>query len=372
LHQHAASTYALMGVCDHHVEHRCIEHTNGCRARCPDQLGADTDTPETREKWAAHEADLAAHRPFRDFEYAFRKGDGTTGYAAISGDPIFSADGNFRSYQGTGRDLTHRVEAERRIREMERELDVALTANAVSGQLLATMSHELRTPLNAVLGFFEIMSRELLGPVGNETYREYVTGIYDSARHLLDVVDDLLSLSRVDIGERALEVERFAARDLFDDVSRMMQPLVRARELSLRVEAGETGLEIEADRRTLRQVLLNLVSNAIKFSKSGGTITIGCACTDEKELMISVRDEGYGIDPEELPRVFEPFRTADPHVARNSGGTGLGLWICKRIVEAHDGTIDIESTVGQGTTVTMRLPAGTCVAGSGGNQQIAS
>ena len=184
-------------------------------------------------------------------------------------------------------------------------------------------------------------------------------------------MDDLLSLSRVDIGERALEIERFHAEDLFDDVTRMMQPLVKARDLMLRIDSDEAGIEIEADMRTLRQALLNLVSNAIKFSKAGGMISIGCLCTEDKGLMIFVRDEGYGMAPEELPRVFEPFRTADPHVARDTGATGLGLWICKRIVEAHDGDIEIESTVGQGTTVTVHLPAGTCVAGIEETRQLA-
>ncbi len=330
------------------------------RREVAEAFDVDTNAEGVAEAWQQHEADLEARRSFRDFEYVFTSVAGTKGYCSVSGDPVFDERGRFLGYRGVARDITPRIEAENRLRETERERDVALAANAVSNQLIATLSHELRTPLNAILGFSEIMSNELLGAMSNPSYSTYSRDIFDSAQHLLGVVDDLLNLSRVDIGDAALDIERFSVHELFQDVARMMEPLVAARELGIEIELEDTACEVEADKRTMRQVLLNLLSNAAKFSSPGATITIGGTCKESAAFEMFVRDTGCGIDPEQLPYVFEPFRTADPHVAREAGGTGLGLWICRRIVNAHGGEIEIESSRESGTLVKVHLPPGTC------------
>jgi len=239
---------------------------------------------------------------------------------------------------------------------MQRERDVALTANSVTNQILATMSHELRTPLNAIIGFSEVMLRELMGPMGNPVYHDYAQVVFDSATHLLGVVEDLLNVSCTDFGQHALDIEDIDADEFLREVVRMTSHLARERNLVLDHSVAEPGLSLGADRRGLRQVLLNLISNAIKFSPAGSLIEVTCRRADAGHVELSVRDMGSGIDPENIPHVFKPFRSMDPMVARETGGVGLGLWISKRIVEAHGGTISIDSAPGAGTTVTVSLP----------------
>lgn len=319
-------------------------------------IGADPDTQETREKWAAHEADLATRRPFRDFEYAFRKSSGQVGYASISGDPVYSPAGDFKGYRGVGRDVTRRVEAEGYARQMERERDVAVTTNSVTNQFLATMSHELRTPLNAIIGFSELISSELFGPVGNPKYLDYVHDIHDSSRHLLAIVEDLLNVSRLDVDDRNMEMEPISALEFVHEAIRMTRTLAQDRSLTLRDKVPDNRLVFQGDRRALRQVMLNLISNAIKFSHPEDEIVISCRPAKENSVEIHVRDTGMGVGAEDLPHVFEPFRMINPHHANSHGGSGLGLWICKRIVDAHGGEIGMESEPDVGTTVTVTLP----------------
>ena len=326
------------------------------RRELAEKIGADPDTEETREKWAAHEADQDARRPFRDFEYAFRKGSGQVGYAPISGDPVFSPAGDFKGYRGVGRDVTRRVEAEGYARQMERERDVAVTTNTVTNQFLATMSHELRTPLNAIIGFSELISSELFGPVGNAKYLDYVHDIHDSSRHLLAIVEDLLNVSRLDVDDSNMEMERVSALEFIHEAMRMTRTLAQDRSLTLRDEVPDHKLVFRGDRRALRQVMLNLISNAIKFSSPGGEIVVYCGPAGEEGVEIHVRDAGMGVGAEDLPHVFEPFRMINPHHANSHGGSGLGLWICKRIVDAYGGDISMESIPNMGTTVTVKLP----------------
>lgn len=326
------------------------------RSELAKQIGADPDTEETRAKWAAHEADQKAQRPFRDFEYAFRKGTGQIGYAAISGDPVFSPDGEFKGYRGVGRDVTRRVEAERYAREMERERDVAVTANSVTNQFLATMSHELRTPLNAIVGFSEVMMDELFGEMGNEKYREYVADILSSSRHLLSIVEDLLNVSRLDIADENLNLEWMSAGEFIEEMVRMTRSLTSGRKLQVLTDLPERRYEFHADRRALRQVLFNLISNAVKFTPAGGEVSVRCAPSAFGGTEIIVRDTGCGIDHASLKHIFEPFRSNNAMIANRHGGAGLGLWISRRIVDAHGGEIDVDSEPEQGTSVRVWLP----------------
>ncbi len=348
-------TYASLGAHEDHG-YPADQSLGMTRHELFDRIGVNGDSGESREKWQAHARDLAAYRPFRDFEYSYRTVQGDIRHALISGDPVFDATGAFMGYRGIGRDITWRVEAESLARKMQRERDVALTANSVTNQLLATMSHELRTPLNAIIGFSEVMLRELMGPMGNPVYHDYAQVVFDSATHLLGIVEDLLDVSRTDFGQHALDIEDIDADEFLREVLRMTSHLARERNLVLDHSVAEPGLMIGADRRGLRQVLLNLISNAIKFSPAGSLIEVTCRRADAGHVELSVRDMGSGIDPEDIPHVFEPFRSADPLVARETGGVGLGLWITKRIVEAHGGSIAIDSKRGAGTTVTVRLP----------------
>tara|TARA_R110002110_G_scaffold284987_1_gene499226 strand:- start:30577 stop:32136 length:1560 start_codon:yes stop_codon:yes gene_type:complete len=322
-----------------------------------EQIGAEVQDEAFGERWQRYKEDLAAFRPFRDLEYVFRKSDGEIGHASISGHPIFDENQNFLGYRGTGRDITKRVEAERYAQDLLSERDIAITANAVTNQFLATMSHELRTPLNAIIGFSEIMTDELLGPIANESYHGYTKDILDSARHLLAVVEDLLNVSRLDVADSRLDFERISAGRFVSDVFRLTRSLAQQRDIQLVGETPDPEFEMVMDLRALRQVMFNLLSNAFKFTPQGGAVEISCTRGVGGSAEIVVTDTGCGIDAAELPRIFEPFRTLDPHVARESGGAGLGLWICKRIVDAHLGELTVTSELGSGTAVKVCIPA---------------
>ncbi|MEP4379431.1 MAG: PAS domain-containing sensor histidine kinase [Alphaproteobacteria bacterium] len=319
-------------------------------------IGVESRNEEFEEKWRHHMEDLEACRPFRDLEYVFKTGAGEIGHASISGHPIFDETQNFMGYRGTGRDITKRVEAERYAQELLSERDIAITANAVTNQFLATMSHELRTPLNAIIGFSEVMTKELVGPMENKSYKGYATDILDSAQHLLSVVEDLLNVSCLDIADDNLDIERIAAGRFVSDVFRLTRSLAEQRGIKLMGRTPDPGFELDIDLRALRQVMFNLLSNAFKFTPRGGSVEVSCIRVGGGAADITVRDTGCGIDEAELPRLFEPFRTIDPLVARENGGAGLGLWICKRIIDAHGGEITVTSTPGQGTAVTVCVP----------------
>lgn len=317
------------------------------------EIGAEPDDYETQQKWDRHAATLAAHEPFRDLRYRIRNESGKIRYSSISGDPIFDETGTFRGYRGVARNVTDTIEAERHAHALERERDLAVTSKTVMNRFLATMSHELRTPLNAIIGFSEIMSREIFGSLGNKVYRDYSEDILGSARHLLSIVEDLLGLSRFDLADQPLKPDRTAARALCEDILAIAQGVSLQRSINLTADIPDPEFEIYGDRRGLKQVALNLLSNAIKFSAPFSTVKLRIApYEDGAEIVIS--DDGPGISEPLLNKVFEPLQTIDPHHA--GSGAGLGLWIAKRIVTAHRGTIDLTSAVGEGTTATVRIP----------------
>lgn len=329
---------------------------NLTRAELVQRIGVDPDDKETREKWARHAEDLDQHRSFRDFEYAYKTEAGKSGYAAISGDPVFDSTGKFLGYRGIGRDITRRVAAEAHARDMQRERDVAVTANSVTNQFLATMSHELRTPLNAIVGFSEVMMDELFGEMGNEKYHEYAADILSSSRHLLSIVEDLLNVSRLDIADENLNLEWMSAGEFIEEIVRMTRSLTSGRKLQVLTDLPERRYEFQADRRALRQVLFNLISNAVKFTPAGGEVSVRCAPSVFGGTEIIVRDTGCGIDDASLEHIFEPFRSNNAMIANRHGGAGLGLWISRRIVDAHGGEIDVDSEPEQGTSVRVWLP----------------
>jgi two-component system cell cycle sensor histidine kinase PleC len=224
------------------------------------------------------------------------------------------------------------------------------------------MSHELRTPLNAIIGFSEVMSNGLFGPIGNSRYLGYATDIRESAVHLLAVISGVLDFSRAEAGGLALhesEVDlaaaiRFARR--FIDA--------RAAEVGIVIETAlEPNLPaLRADERMVRQMIVNLLSNAAKFTPAGGRIGVLGALDPDGGLRVAVSDTGVGMTPEEIPIALTPFRQVDSGLSRRHGGTGLGLPLVKSLIELHGGTITIESVPGRGTTVTLAFPADRVIA----------
>jgi len=218
------------------------------------------------------------------------------------------------------------------------------------------MSHELRTPLNAIIGFSEIISHELFGPMGNEKYLEYMKDIHKSSLHLLYIINDVLDMSKIEAGKLELSKEVLNIQNVIADVIRMMNERAESRGIELIAQPFDAKADIWADERAMKQIFLNLLSNAIKFSKAGGKVYVRVVADQPTLAVVEFEDHGIGMDEEEQERALQPFGQAKPVTTRNYGGTGLGLPITKGLVEAHGGKLTIKSRPGCGTTVRVILP----------------
>ena len=232
----------------------------------------------------------------------------------------------------------------------------AETASRAKSQFLANMSHELRTPLNAIIGFSDVMTKGVFGPIGSPRYLQYAADINRSGQHLLELINGVLDMSRIEAGQHALSPEEVELAALAEECLGYVS--VRAEESGVALEnaTGAERLRVRVDRRALRQILLNLLSNAVKFTPRGGRVRIE-ARSEGKAVAISVADSGIGIPAADIERIFEPFQQAESTVARRREGTGLGLSITKNLVALSGGSIAVASEVGKGTTITVRLPA---------------
>ncbi len=233
--------------------------------------------------------------------------------------------------------------------------DQAETAQRARGQFLANMSHELRTPLNAVLGFSDIFRQELLGPIGNEKYREFAQDIHASGQHLLDIINNILDLTKIDSGKLVLADEEVAVAALLEFCAKLVAETALSAKVTLEIASPAEDVTLHGDRIRLRQILLNLLSNAIKFTPAGGCVTVSGASAGDV-FVLSVRDTGIGMTSDETHQAMQPFYQVDNSNSRRYQGTGLGLPLTKSLVELHGGHIAIDSTLGQGTTVTVTLP----------------
>ncbi len=228
--------------------------------------------------------------------------------------------------------------------------------NRHKSEFLASMSHELRTPLNAIIGFSEVMIGGMAGPQSDKQ-REFCVDIRDSGRHLLSLINDILDLSKVEAGRMELEIARFDLRHVMDNALTLVRGRAEGHAIQLETDIAEDVGEFDGDERKLKQILLNLLTNAIKFTPEGGTVTLAATPADGA-YVFSVKDTGIGIAPDDQEKVFEEFRQVGVDSARKAEGTGLGLTLTKRLVELHGGRISVESTRGHGSTFTFSLPIG--------------
>ncbi len=243
-------------------------------------------------------------------------------------------------------------------RKYENEKVRAEAANKAKSEFLANMSHELRTPLNAVNGFSEIMIAEMYGPLGDPRYKEYAGDIHNSGQHLLALINDILDMSKIEAGKMNLKFEPLNLEEVTEDAVRLVRNRAEAAGLVLSVEFPFLP-EIEADYRAVKQVLLNLLSNAIKFTPRGGRVTVRAEVRQDtlgERVRISVSDTGIGINKDDLARLAQPFEQVESQHSKTTQGTGLGLALTKSLIELHEGALEMESTPGEGTTVSFILP----------------
>jgi two-component system cell cycle sensor histidine kinase PleC len=259
--------------------------------------------------------------------------------------------------------LEFRAEKDALVAEIEEEKSIsdearrrAEAANVAKSRFLATMSHELRTPLNAILGFSEVMKGELLGPVQNANYKEYAANIHDSGRHLLQLINEILDLSRIEAGRYELHEEPVRLCEIVEDCLRLLQLRAESKGLQVVLDFSKRLEQIWADERAIRQICLNLMSNALKFTPRGGRITLIVAATPEGGQTLIVKDTGPGIPKEEIPRVMQAFGQGSLAHQTAEGGTGLGLPIVQNLVSLHGGTFELRSELRKGTEAVVRLP----------------
>ncbi|MBL8791436.1 MAG: PAS-domain containing protein [Rhizobiales bacterium] len=230
----------------------------------------------------------------------------------------------------------------------------AEAANRSKSEFLANMSHELRTPLNAIIGFSEVMTNEFFGPIGTPKYIEYANDIRRSGQFLLDVINDILDMSKIEAGRLDLEIGEVNFSTLLEEVMRLVGPRAAEGKLNI-VQHTEDARPFRADRRALKQVMINLLSNAVKFTPEGGSVTIRGRSTDTG-FALSISDTGIGIPQRDIQKLGRPFEQVENQFTKSRGGSGLGLAISRSLIELHHGTLEIASAVGKGTTVTVTLP----------------
>ena len=262
-----------------------------------------------------------------------------------------------------GEDARLRFKVEDLAREIEETRDEALrkrfeaeTANASKTAFLANMSHELRTPLNAILGFSEIIAQECFGPVGSERYRDYAGDIHSSGAHLLSLINDLLDVAKIEAGRMDIAPSTLDAAHTFDIALKLIGTKAREKDQSLVIAVEDNAPSLYADERAVKQILINLVSNAVKFTPLGGRIEVVGGRAANGDFQIMVRDNGPGVPREKLDLIFTPFNQVDNRFDRQAGGTGLGLSLVRGLAELHGGRAWVESEFGRGCSVFVTLP----------------
>lgn len=327
----------------------------------------DIDT----EQWKQHIEDLENHRPFKYHTYKVKKKSGQWIWISVSGIPVFGSNNEFKGFRGSGSDVSAMIEAQLELKDLNSSLEKRVNerthqvisekeraelASRAKSEFLANMSHELRTPLNSIIGYSETLSQGIFGPVGSPKNLEYIQDIHNSGQHLLELISDILDISKIEAGEVEIDNSEF-------DLAVIAYAAIRM----IKERASQNGVEIissledhkwmaRGDVRQFKQIILNLLANAVKFTDPGGEVLIDGTKTSDGGLQIKISDTGVGISKEDMKVVLEPFGQAGSSYTRNHEGTGLGLPIVVSLVKLHGGEFAIESEEGKGTTVTITLP----------------
>jgi PAS domain S-box-containing protein len=267
--------------------------------------------------------------------------------------PLTDAAGRVAHVVSVSLDITDRKRVERALRDAK---DRADAANDTKTEFLANTSHELRTPLNAIIGFAEMMKIELLGPIGNPRYLEYANDILASAQHLLQIIDDMLDVSQIEAGKLELIEAPVDVRKLFRDVLRLMAARADEAQIELKTSLPSKLPMLDGDERKLKQILLNLLANAVRFTPPGGKVELGAQITEAGGMRMTVTDTGIGMAEQDIPIAMARFGRIHRADTYSHSGTGLGLPLAVELTKLHGGTVDITSAIGTGTCVTLHFP----------------
>ncbi len=290
----------------------------------------------------------------QDFRSQMRRRDGGIIWVAKTLRRVVDDRGNTVMIEGMFRDVSSQRRAEEALMQAK---DQAEAANRAKSDFLANMSHELRTPLNAILGFSQILSEGMLGPLGNAKYTEYCRDILASGRHLLALINDILDMAKVEAGKMALDEEWLDLEDSIDAALLLVRERAAQGSIHLSKTLPKPPPTVWGDTRRLRQVWINLLTNAVKFTPAEGRVNVNVSVSEDGAIAIAVSDTGIGIAATDIERVLQPFAQVETALSRGHEGTGLGLALTRSLVELHGGRLAIDSEVGIGTTVTVILPA---------------
>ena len=290
-------------------------------------------------------------------EYLLVMPDGRQRPVLCGANRLLGRNGQPTLYFASLRDITVRKAAEQALIDAKRESDLA---NRTKSEFLTTMSHELRTPLNAIIGFSEMIATAGLGPLGDARYRDYAVDINESGTRLLAMIEDILELSRIEAGQFELNTSSVDIATELEGALREMRDAIDEKKHTAELIIAPGLPALEGDRQAIAQIIRNLLSNAAKFTPEGGHIAVVAASSQGGGLEIAIRDNGIGIPRDALERVLEPFTQADGSLSRRYEGTGLGLALAATLTKLHNGRIDIESELGNGTTVRVTFPAELC------------
>lgn len=289
-----------------------------------------------------------------DVELAIRRKDGATVWVNMRGHVVRDEEDAPLYYECTMYDVTQRRLSEQALIAAKEQADFA---NRSKSEFLANMSHELRTPLNAIIGFSEIIKDQMLGPEGVPQYIEYAKDIHDSGALLLSLINDILDMSKIEAGKRLISETVLDVERVVQSCIRLVMVRAKAGKLQLTYDLPNTLYPLHAEERAFKQILTNLLTNAIKFTPEGGTVTVSGHLDPFGRMCIAVKDTGIGIAPEDISTALAPFGQIESAMSRRTQGTGLGLPLTKALVELHGGELQISSVVGKGTTVTAIFPA---------------
>lgn len=282
-----------------------------------------------------------------------KRGTSTSDWWMVTAQPLWGHKGEFLGYRGVIRDIS----LERRAQlDLIKAKEEAERASSAKSQFLAITSHELKTPLNAIVGFSEMLIAQHEGPLGSPAYAEYATTILQSSTHLRNIIGDILDVTRIERGALHLVEQDMDAAEIFEIAYKMCREQAKAADIPLSIDLDHSA-EIQGDITRIRQVLINLITNAIKFSKPGSPVHLEIERCATDGLAFIIKDSGIGIADSDIERIFEPFVQADTGASRRHGGIGLGLAIARRLARLHDGDVTLESMPAEGTTARFSLPA---------------